>query len=43
MRARSALHIEKNDLVHFDTTHFTATFARTLAPELGEQIEALLP
>ena len=30
-------------LVLFDTNHFTATFARTLAPELGEQIEALLP
>lgn len=30
-------------LVFFDTNHLTATFARTLAPQLGEELEALLP
>lgn len=29
-------------VVFFDSNHLTATFARTLAPQLGEEIAALL-
>jgi hypothetical protein len=30
-------------VVHRDTHHLTATFARTLAPELGRRLDAIRP